>query len=168
MKKIMSLALFSDPRTQGGIETFNRNIKQFYLENLKILINHNENKRKIYNVEGIVELKKETVFFKIMNKIFFNKLREQRVKKIVKIENPDILIFSLFYELNILKIFRSKKILVQHFNLDKLQIDSHVLEKYLDYFIVLSPYDKEKLQKIINLSSAKIKVIRHTLSLIHI
>jgi glycosyltransferase involved in cell wall biosynthesis len=164
MKKIMSIALFSDPRTQGGIETFNRNIKKFYPENLKILINYNENKKKIYEVEGILEQTKESAMFKLMNKIFFNKLREKKIKNIIKKENPDILIFSLFYELNILKFFKGKKILVQHFNFEKLakEINISILKKYLDYYVVLSSYDKEKFKIGFGLDDRKIKVIRHT------
>ena len=164
MKKIMSIALFSDPRTQGGIETFNRNIKKFYPENLKILINYNENKKKIYEVEGILEQAKESAMFKLMNKIFLNKLREKKIKNIIKKENPDILIFSLFYEFNILKFFKGKKILVQHFNFEKLakEINISILKKYLDYYVVLSPYDKEKFKIGFGLDDRKIKVIRHT------
>ena len=164
MKKIISISLFSDPRTQGGIETFNRNIKKFYSENLKILINYNENKKKIYEIEGILELKKESAIFKIINKIFFNKLREKKIKNIINLENPDILIFSLFYEFDIFKKFKQTKILVQHFSLEKLKKETRndMLKKYLDYYIVLSPYEKEKFKKEFGLLEEKLRVIRHT------
>ena len=163
MKKIMSIALFSDPRNQGGIETFNRNMKEFYPDNLKILVNSN-NKKKIYNVSGIIEQKKESKIFKFINKIFFNKLREKKIKNIINLEKPDILIFSLFYEFNIFKKFKQTKILVQHFSLEKLKKETKnkILKKYLDYYVVLSPYEKEKFKKEFGLLEENLRVIRHT------
>ena len=58
-----------------------------------------------------------------------------------------------------------KKILVQHFNFEKFIFDiprMQRLKEELTYYIVLSPYDKEKFQEGFGLLKEKVKVIRHT------
>ena len=87
------------------------------------------------------------------------------IKKEAKKQRWDVMIFSFPYELEILKDIKSKKIMVQHFNFDKFTSDIQMMRKLvkdLKYYVVLSPYDKEKFQKGFDISEKKIKVIRHT------
>ena len=162
--KILSMLIFSDPRTQGGIQTFGRTLKKFYPDEVTSLTVANPFK-KIYEINDLVEVGSNNVFFRILNKILKNKLREYLIKKEVKKNNWDTIIFSFPYELEILKYIKAKKIIVQHFYFDKFINDipkMQELKKDLSYYVVLSPYDKEKFQKGFNIPKEKVKVIRHT------
>lgn len=162
--KILSMLIFSDPRTQGGIQTFGRILKKFYPNEIMSLTVANPFK-KIYETNDLIEIGSNNILFKVINKILKNKLREYLIKKEVKKSNWDIIIFSFPYELEILKDIKAKKIIVQHFYFDKFIDDipkMQELKKDLSYYVVLSPYDKEKFQKGFNLPEEKVKVIRHT------
>ena len=165
--KILNMCIFSDPRTQGGIQTFGRILKKFYRNKIIILTLSNSTK-KIYEVNDLVEIGSNNFFFRLINKILKNRLREYLIKKEVEKNKWDVIIFSFPYELKILKDIKAKKIMVQHFSLEKfIKIANCVpkiqnLIKELDFFIVLSPYDKEKFQKKFDILEEKIKVIRHT------
>ena len=77
----------------------------------------------------------------------------------------DTIIFSFPYELEILKDIKAKKIMVQHFNFDKFIPDIPMMKKLvkdLKYYVVLSPYDKEKFQRGFEIPEEKMKIIRHT------
>lgn len=170
MKKILSVTLFSDPRCQGGVETFNRTLKKFYLDNFFILTQANKNK-KIYEISNLIEIGSNNFFFKLINRILQNKIREFLVlKEIEKMKEEKIIIFSYPYEVELLKNIQAKKILVQHINYEK-YISSYCKgeEKYIktikdniDYLVVLSNYDREKFSKNLNYNKNKIKVIRHS------
>ena len=165
--KILNMCIFSDPRTQGGIQTFGRTMKKFYPKELRSLTVVNSSK-KIYKVSNLIEVGSNNFFFRIINKLLKNKLKEYLIKKEVKKCNWDAIIFSFPYELEILKYIKAKKIMVQHFNIEKfIKIAKSVPElpdliKELNWFIVLSPYDKEKFQKKFDISEKKIRIIRHT------
>ncbi len=162
--KILSMLIFSDPRTQGGIQTFGRTLKKFYPDEVTSLTVANPFK-KIYEINDLVEVGSNNVFFRILNKILKNRLREYLIRKEVKKNNWDTIIFSFPYELEILKDIKVKKIIVQHFYFDKFIDDipkMQELKKDLTYYIVLSPYDKEKFQKGFDISEGKVRVIRHT------
>ena len=169
MKKILSMTIFSDPRCQGGIETFNRNLKEFYSENLKMIAIKNR-RPKIYDVENIVEIGSNNLIYKIINKILKNKLRKCQIKKVVKNEKSEAIIFSYLYEVELLKDIPSKKILVQHFDYSnyitnlgrKKEEYIKLLKESIDYLIVLSPESREKFIKDLNIVPEKIKVIRHS------
>ena len=169
MKKIVSMSLFSDPRTQGGIETFNRTMKSFYPDNWIMITNSNRDS-KIYDVKDIIEIGSQNILFKVLNKIFKNKLREKLIKDKVNENLEEIIVFSFPYEVQLLKDIKAKKILVQHGNFDnymsnycqgrKDYIDG--IRNDTDYFIALSPKDAERFKKELNLKDNQIKVIRHS------
>ena len=169
MKKILSVTLFSDPRCQGGVETFNRVLKSFYLDKISILTQANRNK-KIYEVSNLIEIGSNNFFFKLINKILQNKIREFMIlKEIRKIKEKKIIIFSYPYEIELLKNIQAKKILVQHTNFEHF-IRSYCQnkEKYIkiiktvDILVILSPYDVKKFQEKFELEKDKIRVIRHS------
>ena len=162
--KILSMLIFSDPRTQGGIQTFGRTLKKFYKEDITLLTVENSFK-KIYEVENVKILGSNNIFFRIINKLLKNKLREYLIKKEVGKTNWDIIIFSFPYELEILKDIKTKKIMVQHFNFDKFIPNIEKMKKLvkdLSYYVVLSPYDKKKFVEGFNIPEEKVVVIRHT------
>ena len=165
MKEILSISLFSHPQLEGGIEAFNRNLKELFFPNMKIITKQIKRK-KIYKVSDIIEIK-ENKIFKILNKIFKDNLRKLIIRNIVKKINPEIIITSNFYELDCLKRINCKKILVQHFNYEviKKSIPNNNLNEYLDYYIVLSPKDKKKFIEGFDLLEKKVKIIRHTCSI---
>ena len=162
--KILSMLIFSDPQTQGGIQTFGRTLKKFYPNEITSLTVANPFK-KIYKVDDVITVGSNNFFFRLCNKILKNKLREYLIRKEVKKNKWDTIIFSFPYELEILKDIKVKKIMVQHFNFDKFKNDIPKMKKLkedLDYYIVLSPYDKEKFQRGFDIPEEKVKVIRHT------
>ena len=162
--KILSMLIFSDPQTQGGIQTFGRTLKKFYPDEITSLTVANPFK-KIYGVDDVITVGSNNFFFRLFNKLLKNKLREWLIRKEVKKNKWDTIIFSFPYELEILKDIKAKKIMVQHFNFDKFKNDISKMKKLkedLDYYVVLSPYDKEKFQKGFNIPEEKVKVIRHT------
>lgn len=169
MKKIISITLFADPRTQGGIETFNRTLKKFYPKEW-IMITNLINKPKIYKVSDVIEIGSTNIFFRVINKILKNKLREILTLKRVKKELEKVVVFSFPQETYFLRKIKAKKILVQHINCEK-YISSYCenKEEYIesiknnvDYFVVLSDYDGERFIKELNYDRNKIKVIRHS------
>ena len=107
--KILSMLIFSDPRTQGGIQTFGRTLKKFYPNEVTSLTVTNPFK-KIYEVNDLVEVGSNNIFFRILNKILKNKLREYLIKKEVMKSKWDTIIFSFPYELEILKEIKAKKL----------------------------------------------------------
>ena len=162
--KILSMLIFSDPQTQGGIQTFGRTLKKFYPNEINSLTVANPFK-KIYGVDDVITVGSNNFFFRLFNKLLKNKLREYLIRKEVKKNKWDTIIFSFPYELEILKDIKAKKIMVQHFNFDKFKNDIPKMKKLkedLDYYVVLSPYDKEKFQKGFDISEERVKVIRHT------
>ena len=162
--KILSMLIFSDPQTQGGIQTFGRTLKKFYPNEITSLTVANPFK-KIYEVDDVTIVGSNNFFFRLFNKILKNKLREYLIRKEVKKNKWDTIIFSFPYELEILKDIKTKKIMVQHFNFDKFKNDIFKMKKLkedLDYYIVLSPHDKEKFQRGFDIPEEKVKVLRHT------
>lgn len=169
MKKILSMTLFADPRTQGGIETFNRTLKKFYPKEW-IMITNLINKPKLYEVSDIIEIGSINIFFRLINKFLRNKLREKLTLKKVKQELEKVIVFSFPQETYLLKDIKARKILVQHINYDK-YISSYCegnpkyiqsIKENVDYFVVLSEYDGKKFITELNYDKNKIKVIRHS------
>lgn len=162
--KILSMLIFSDPQTQGGIQIFGRALKKFYPNELTFLTVANPFE-KIYEVDDVITVGSNNFFFRLVNKILKNKLREYLIRKEVRKKKWDTIIFSFPYELEILKDIKAKKIMVQHFNFDKFRSDIPKIKKLkedLDYYVVLSPYDQEKFQRGFDILEEKIKIIRHT------
>lgn len=168
MNKIISMTLFADPRTQGGIETFNRTMKKFYPKEW-VMITNLINKPKLYEVNNIIEIGSVNIFFRIINKILKNKVREYLALKVVKSYFEKVIIFSFPYEVYLLKDIKAKKILVQHTNFEHFirsycENDNRYINiiKTVDILVVLSPYDAKKFQEKFKLNNDKIKIIRHS------
>ena len=168
--KILSVTLFNNPTEQGGIESFVRILKKIYPQNISfITFNLKKDIKELYKVENLIKIGSTNIFFRISNRLSNNKLREILLLKKVKRLNPDIMIFSYPYEVNILSKIKAKKILVQHTRWSEyMRVFLHnkknkkILEKVLDIFVVLSPYDKNVFCKGLNLDEIKVKVIRHS------
>ena len=171
MKKIVSLT-FADPRVQGGIEGFNRALKKFYPEEF-VMITYSNNCEKIYDVSDVIEIGSRNIFFRIINKIFKNKIREFLIKKNIKKSGSNIIILAHPNDLKLLKDSKMIKILVQHSSYEAYLKDfCHGKEEYknlikseADYFVTLSKYDAMRFQKGLELDKKKIRVIRHSTSL---
>lgn len=167
MKKIISLT-FGNPKTQGGIESFNRILKEFY-PNL-IMITQTIKYVKIYDVPDVIEIGSRNLIFRIINKIFFNKIREYLIVNEIKKNKGEVLILSHPNEVEIVKKYKGKKILVQHLSYDyylKIYCGNNIelknkIRNFISYFVVLSPYDAIKFRKGFNLLEKQVKVIRHT------
>ena len=170
MNKILSMTLYSDPRCQGGVEAFNRNLKNAYPDNL-IMLTEKNSKKKIYDLKNVVEVGSENIFFRALNnRILNNKLKEYLIIKKVKKIYEKIIIFSFPYEVFLLRNLKAKKIIVQHTSYE------HFIKEYcknreefiesikntIDYFVVLSPYDIKKFKSKFKLKDEQIKVIRHS------
>ena len=168
MKKIVSMALFADPRTQGGIETFNRNLKEFYPKNLVMVTNTN-NYSKLYNVQDVIEVGSKNIIFKVINKLLKNRWREKLILKEVENNLDGTIVFSFPYEVQLLKNIKAKKILVQHGNFDNYMSNYcagkqeyiNGIRDDVDYFVTLSKYDAERFIKELNLDEKKVKVIHN-------
>lgn len=170
MKKILSISLYSDPRCQGGVETFNRNLKYMFNNQLDIITEKN-NHTKLYKVDRVVEVGSTNILFRgINNKILKNRLKEYLVIKKIKEISPSILIFSFPYEVFLLKNIKAKKIMVQHTNYNNFIVNYcknkkeyiEAIKNNVDYLITLSEYDRKKFIKELNYDPKKIKIIRHS------
>lgn len=165
MKKIIVLTLAAHPCAQGGIQTFVRRLKNFYKEDVILLTNKNKDK-KIYEVDDIIEIGSLNIIFRVINRLLKDRIRKFLVLKQLRKIEPEIIICNMPYEFEMIKDFKcNKKILVQHFNFERFLGDikrMKELKKTLNYYVVLSPYDKEKFQKGFDILEEKIKVIRHT------
>lgn len=161
------------PGSQGGIQTFGRVLKQFFKEELFFLIfNSKENKdfKEIFFVENVYKMAKENVFFKILNKLLKNELRENLYNRKINKFLPDIVILGFPNEINYIKNEKIKTILVQHTNYEtfisvfcnnNLDLIKKLKEK-LDMFVFLSEYDRKKFVKNLNFPLEKTIVIRHS------
>jgi glycosyltransferase involved in cell wall biosynthesis len=165
MKKIVVLTLAAHPMAQGGIQTFVRKIKKFYNEDTILLTNKNKDE-KIYQVNDVIEIGSLSIIFRVVNRLLKDRIRKFLVIRQLKKINPEIIICNMPYELEMIKDFKcKKKILVQHFNFERFISDISRMKKIrnsLNYYVVLSLYDKEKFQKGFNIPNEKLKVIRHT------
>lgn len=160
------------PGSQGGIQTLGRVLKNFFGKELIFLTfkEKNENFRKLFKVNDVIELEKGNFIFKILNKFLKNKLREYQINKIIRAINPDIVILGFPYEINYLKRIECKKILVQHIKYDIyiknfFKSDINLIEKCkkeIDKFIFLSKFDLDIFKKNLNLEKEKLQVIRHS------
>ena len=169
MKDILSMVLFADPRSQGGIETFNRILKEFYSERLEMLTLSTD-RIKIYDVSDVTEIGKNNKFFKVLNKISCNNLRKFLTLKEIKKEKRKYIIYTFPFEGEIIKDIEATKICVIHTTLDRYIsiLCEGKKEKllnlidYTDYFVVLSDYNAETLKKEISVLKDKVRVIRNS------
>ena len=154
MKKIVVLTLAAHPMAQGGIQTFVRRIKKIYENDVILLTNKNKDE-KIYSINDVIEIGSLNIIFRIINRILKDRIRKYLVMQELKKISPEIIICNFPYELEIIKDFKCEKFIS---DIPRMQR----LKEELTYYIVLSPYDKEKFQKGFNISEEKMKVIRHT------
>lgn len=172
MCKIVVLAETAHPACIGGIETFERVLKNFFREKITFIA-YPTAKKKIFTVENIEEVFSLNIFFRILNKLFNNKIKYYFVKKKIRKLNPDICILRMPYNIDFIDNNKIKTILVQHsaFEVYKdyhFKQGNNLLEKLkekLDCFIFLSKYDQEKFVKELNFPIEKTRVIRHTSSI---
>ena len=93
--KILFLTIGNHPGTLGGIQTFGRNLKKIYGEDL-IFLTNKFNIEKLYNVEDVIEIFSDNIVLKAINRICKNAFRKYlTIKNIKKIE-PDICDFTPF------------------------------------------------------------------------
>ena len=169
MKDILSMVLFADPRSQGGIETFNRILKEFYMERFEMLTLSTD-RVKIYDVPDVIEIGSNKKIFKILNKLSLNKLRKILTLREINKEKRNFIIFTFPFEGEIIKNIDAKKICVIHTTLDKYIsiLCEGKKEKllnlidYIDYFVVLSDYNAEALKKEIPELKDKVIAIRNS------
>lgn len=167
-RNILFICNGDHPSTQGGVQTFGRVLNKSF-PNKIIFLAYKTNRKKIYNVNNVIEVCSSNLFFRIFNKILKNRIRNYFIRKNIKKLNPDICILRTPTDINILKNIKCKKILVQHVNLKTyMQEDFKVkgiierIKKELDYFVFLSSLDKEKFIKEINFPKEKAIVIKHS------
>lgn len=171
--RILFIADGCHPGTQGGIQTFGRALKKMFGKNLIFLSEYLiQRERIIYKVSDNIEVGYKNFFFRIVNKLSFNFIRIFLKKRFIKELNPDICILRSPQNLKFLKNINCKKILVQHtqldiyfkskdyYNLEYKLLESSKLE--LNYFVVTSPKDREKMIDTFGFLEKKIKLIRHS------
>lgn len=169
--KILFMAGESHPEILGGIETFGRKMWDIFGKNIYFLA-YKPKRKKFYKIGNIIEIKELNIFFKIINKMFNNLLRENLLLKEINKLNPEIFILNRPVEIKVLKKIKGKKILVQHINYDIYYKGKDYFNKNrkfirnliteLDYFVFLSEYDKKRFITEINFPEEKAKVIRPT------
>ncbi len=170
--KIVFLTNGNHPGTLGGIQTFNRNLKKIFQNDLITLTLKNKN-RKFYKINDVIEVGGEGIFYRIVNKLSKRMLIKFLIRRKIRKIKPDVCILSSPIEIDILKNIKCRKILVQHtgylsyldsyFNNDKDLIERS--KKELDYFVFLSKYDLKKFNEELNFPIEKSIVIRHTVDL---
>lgn len=174
--KILFIADGCHPGTQGGIQTFGRALKKMFDKNLIFLSDYViDRKNLLYNIEDNIEIGSKNLLFRIVNKISNNFLRNYLKERNIKKIKPDICILRSPQNLKLLKNINCKKILVQHTQLDvyfrsKSYYNSNsglfdFSKEELDYFIVTSKQDREKLINNFKFPSEKVKIIRHSCEL---
>ena len=168
MKKILALT-FADPRTQGGIEGFNRMLKKFYPKELTI-ITYPNNLKKIYNVPDVIEVGSRNFIFRVANKLLKNRLRKNLLKRTIKESKADTIILAHPNDLEILKDIKMKKVLVQHMSYEFFikdfchnnEEEKNLIKEEVDYLVTLSEYDSEIFQRELKIKKNKVVTIRHS------
>lgn len=172
--KLTVLASWDDPRFQGGVCTFIRNLSlYFYKEDIKVIVEKSLISKKIYKFDEnkILEVGSSNIFYRIVNKLLKNNLRIYKTRKYLKQEKPDIIILNYIKQEPMIKNLKGKKILVQHMDYDTYikrycndskEYLKEILEKKIDVFVCLSEYDRERFIKELKIiDQKKIKAIRH-------
>lgn len=166
--KIVFLGNFNHPGTLGGIQTFNRQLKKMFPNNL-ITITRKNNKKKMYELDDVIEVGSTNIIYRIVDKLLKSYLTNYLIKKNLKKILPEICILSSPKELNLIKNKKIKVILVQHteFNIwikSKVYCASdkklmNLIKEKVDYFIALSSKDKDSIHEILDFPSERIEVI---------
>lgn len=160
--KILCLYLGGHPACLGGTETFERNLKKMYLDTLDFFT-LSTSKTKYYTVDNVKELERKNIKYRIL-KMFLGEYKA--IRFFLNTSDNRIYIINNPKEIDCLD-KKSKKILIQHFNYDAYRFHKkkslvEKCKKYLDYFVFLSEYDREKFIKELNFPRNKTVVIRHT------
>lgn len=166
--RILFLADGCHPGTQGGVQTFGRALKKMFPKDVRFLAWKTKNEI-IFNVDDVTEILSINIIYRALDKFSGRKIRKYLNNRAIKYINPEVCILRSPCDLNYLEDVDSKKILVQHINFERYfesyyRSDKELLDrskKELDYFVVLSEYDKNDLVKRLKFPKEKVKVIRH-------
>ena len=161
------LFLGPNPKNSGGIETFGRNLKKVFKEDLEFLTLY-KNKNPLWDVSDVHEIFQRNVMTRLTYRFFKRYIYNNYINKKI---NPDIIIYNTPQYLRYNK-FKGKKVLVQHQTIDRMlesnyyfNRDLQLIEyakKNIDIWVALSPANREELIKKLNLDPLKVIVIRHT------
>lgn len=166
--KIVFLTNGNHPDTLGGIQTFNRQLKKMFSDEL-ITITKKNSKKHIYKTNDVFEIGKRNILYKIIDKLLKGTLTDYFISKKIEEISPDICILSSPQEIKLIKNKKIKIILVQHTEI-KNWIKSknycasdkklmNLIKEKVDYFIVLSSKDKDLIHRILDFPNEKIDVI---------
>lgn len=162
--KILFITIENHPGTLGGIQTFGRNLKAIYGENL-IFITNKFDREKIYDVKDVIEVFSSNKILRAINKICKNIFRKFLIIKNIKKINPDICILSSEKELEFIKNIKAKVIFVQHSSPERyLKVNQDFLKKISirnpDYFVCSSLKDVDEFKSNLRNDNIEFKVIR--------
>lgn len=170
-KDILFICNGDHPATQGGVQTFGRVLNRIFSDRI-VFLSYKTPRKKIFNIEGVIEVYSSNFFFRVFNKILKNKIRNFFMKKNIEKLNPNICILRTPTDIKVLEKINCKKILVQHINYKiytkedfKIKGIVEKIKRELDYFVFLSPFDREKFIKELKFPKEKAIVIRHSCEL---
>ena len=164
------LFIGSNPKNIGGIETFGRNLKKIFSDNI-LFFSYERQNTGIYDVSDVFEFKKKKYHPKFLRKKIQNYTEKKYLKEVIEKIKPTIFILNTPQDLKLLDGIEGKKILVQHRTASQYwETDSYFnkennllerVKKEVDKIVTLSPYDKEKFIKKFILDEKKVISIRH-------
>lgn len=112
--KIISILKESNPKELGGVETFNRMLKNFFKKELFFFARPLKGKA-YFKVDNIIEFKIDNFYDKILKSLFGKSFL---ISKKLRKEKADIYILNLFTDLKYIKKIDKPCILVQHMNFE--------------------------------------------------
>lgn len=164
------LFIGSNPKNAGGIETFGRNLKKIFKDEL-YFFSYGTHKTSLYDVSNVIIFEKKKYYLKFLRKKIQKYTEKKFLRSTIKKINPDIIILNSPQNLKQLKGIKQKKILVQHrtaeeywktdsyFNKEKKLLKK--VKNEIDYIVTLSPYDKIEFIEKFKIKEEKIVTIRH-------
>ena len=162
--KILFITIENHPGTLGGIQTFGRNLKNIYGEEL-IFLTNKINVEKKYKVEDVIEVFSSNKILRAINKLLSNIFRKVLIIQNIKRINPDVCILSSEKEIEFVKNIRTKVIFVQHSSPERyLKVNKNFLKKIIirkpDCFVCSSIKDQEEFKINLKFDDVEFKVIR--------
>lgn len=162
-----------DPRAQGGVETFGRNLQKIFKGNVYFYTYGEGKKENIYRIDNIYELHKKKYHPKFIRKKLQLNDQKKYIKNLVENNNIEICIINYFQDIKLIEDLDIIKVFVQHnpadfyFNRNIFphkNKDLSLLIKTFDYcdkIITLSPQDAEEFKLNMPYHENKIEFIRH-------
>lgn len=174
------LFIGSNPKAQGGIETFGRNLQKIFKDDIHFY-SYSE-KELLYDVENVYKTidynssfgKIKGFLTKVLNKLSSGKIYYYHINKLIDENGYDYILINSPKDLRYLseKNLNKKIILVQHqtsrrYYMSPSFIDSNPkileeLKKYVTTMVMLSPQDKVEFIEEFELDERKLICIRHT------